>query len=85
MPLGRRFRALKLWFVLRSYGVERLRAMLREHIAWTAELAGWIEAAPDFELTTPPALALLTFRYRPRRDRPTRPRSIASMSASSTR
>ena len=39
VPLGRRFRALKLWFVLRSYGVARLRAMLRDHIAWTAELA----------------------------------------------
>ena len=65
VPLGRRFRALKLWFVLRSYGVERLQAMLRDHIAWTAELAGWIAAAPDFELTTPPRLALLTFRYRP--------------------
>jgi aromatic-L-amino-acid decarboxylase len=65
VPLGRRFRALKLWFVLRSYGAERLKAMLREHIAWTAELAGWIDAAPDFELTSPPARALLTFRYRP--------------------
>ena len=39
VPLGRRFRALKLWFVLRSYGVARLQAMLRAHIAWTAELA----------------------------------------------
>ncbi len=39
VPLGRRFRALKLWFVIRSYGVERLQAMLRDHIAWTAELA----------------------------------------------
>jgi len=65
VPLGRRFRALKLWFVIRSYGVERLRAMLREHIAWTAELAGWIGAEPDFELTSPPSLALLSFRYRP--------------------
>jgi len=65
VPLGRRFRALKLWFVLRSYGVERLRAMLRDHIAWTGELAEWIRAAPDFELTSPPSLALLTFRYRP--------------------
>ncbi len=65
VPLGRRFRALKLWFVLRSYGAERLRAMLRDHIAWTAELARWIEAAPDFELVTAPRLALLTFRYRP--------------------
>jgi aromatic-L-amino-acid/L-tryptophan decarboxylase len=66
VPLGRRFRALKLWFVLRSYGVERLQAMLRNHIAWTAELAERIAAEPDFELVTPQRLALLTFRYRPR-------------------
>lgn len=65
VPLGRRFRALKLWFVLRSYGVARLREMIRAHIAWTAELANWIRAAPDFELTTGPSLALLTFRYTP--------------------
>ena len=65
VPLGRRFRALKLWFVIRSYGVERLQAMLRDHIAWTADLAETIRAEPDFELTTPPKLALLTFRYRP--------------------
>jgi aromatic-L-amino-acid decarboxylase len=66
VPLGRRFRALKLWFVLRSYGARRLQAMLRDHIAWTAELAESIGAEPDFELVTPPRLALLTFRYRPR-------------------
>jgi aromatic-L-amino-acid decarboxylase len=65
VPLGRRFRALKLWFVIRSYGVEQLQAMLREHIAWTAELADWIRAEPDFELTSPPSLALLSFRFRP--------------------
>jgi aromatic-L-amino-acid decarboxylase len=65
VPLGRRFRALKLWFVIRAYGVERLKAMLREHIAWTAELARQIDAEPDFQLTTPASLALLTFRYRP--------------------
>ena len=65
VPLGRRFRALKLWFVIRSYGVQRMQAMLREHIAWTAELAEWITAEPDFELTSPPSLALLSFRYRP--------------------
>jgi aromatic-L-amino-acid/L-tryptophan decarboxylase len=65
VPLGRRFRALKLWFVIRSYGVERLRAMLRDHIAWTVDLAEMIRAEPDFELVTPPKLALLTFRYRP--------------------
>jgi aromatic-L-amino-acid decarboxylase len=46
--------------------VARLQAMLRAHIAWTAELAEGIAAEPDFELITPPRLALLTFRYRPR-------------------
>ena len=65
IPLGRRFRALKLWFTLRAYGLEALRGMIRRHIAWTAELAGWIDTAPDFELTTPPSLALLTFRHVP--------------------
>jgi aromatic-L-amino-acid decarboxylase len=65
VPLGRRFRALKLWFVIRSYGALRLQAMLRDHIAWTADLASWIDGEPDFELTSPPSLALLSFRYRP--------------------
>jgi aromatic-L-amino-acid/L-tryptophan decarboxylase len=72
IPLGRRFRALKLWFVLRSYGVEGLQAMLRRHIDLAAELASWIEADPAFELTSKPSLALLSFRYRPKgRDEPT--------------
>jgi aromatic-L-amino-acid decarboxylase len=65
VPLGRRFRALKLWFVIRAYGVEKLQAMLREHIALAQELASQIDAEPDFELTTPASLALLTFRYHP--------------------
>jgi aromatic-L-amino-acid/L-tryptophan decarboxylase len=65
VPLGRRFRALKLWFVIRAYGIEKLQVMLREHIALAKELASRIEAEPDFELTTPASLALLTFRYRP--------------------
>jgi len=65
VPLGRRFRALKLWFVIRAYGVEGLQAMLRNHIAWTAELAGEIDAHPDFELVTRPVLSLFSFRYAP--------------------
>lgn len=65
VPLGRRFRALKLWFVIRAYGVQHLQTMLRKHIAWAAELARQIDAEPDFELTSPANLALLTFRYRP--------------------
>ncbi len=66
IPLGRRFRALKLWFVIRSYGVAGLQAMLRRHIALADELASWIAEAPDFELTSNPSLALLSFRYHPR-------------------
>ncbi len=65
IPLGRRFRALKLWLVIRSYGLEGLQAMLRRHIALTDELASWIAAEPSFELTSKPSLALLSFRYRP--------------------
>ncbi len=65
IPLGRRFRALKLWFTLRTYGLEALRAMLRNHITWTKELAEWIAAEPGFELVTSPSLALLTFRHVP--------------------
>jgi aromatic-L-amino-acid decarboxylase len=65
IPLGRRFRALKLWFVLRSYGVEGLRAAIQAHIDMAHALARQIDAAPDFELLVPPVLSLLCFRYRP--------------------
>lgn len=65
VPLGRRFRALKLWFVLRAYGAEALRQMVRDHIAWAHELAAIIAAAPDFEIVTSPILSLFTFRYAP--------------------
>jgi aromatic-L-amino-acid decarboxylase len=65
IPLGRRFRALKLWFVLRNFGVEGLRARLRQHIAWAEEFAGWIAAAPDFELLAPVTVATVCFRLRP--------------------
>ena len=65
VPLGRRFRALKLWFVMRSYGAEGLRTKLRHHIALAKNLRNWIVAEPDFELTSPLNLTLLTFRHRP--------------------
>jgi len=64
--LGRRMRSLKLWFVIRSYGVEGLRAMIRDHIAWAGVLVKAIKAEPDFELVTGPNLSLLTFRYTPK-------------------
>jgi aromatic-L-amino-acid decarboxylase len=52
VPLGRRFRALKLWFVIRAYGVEHLREAIRAHVALAGEIASWIDAHPDFELVT---------------------------------
>ena len=65
IPLGRRFRALKLWFVIRSYGVNQLQEKIREHI----RLARWIEQQimthPDFEIMAPVPLSLVCFRYNP--------------------
>jgi len=65
IPLGRRFRALKLWAVIRSYGTERLREMVREHIRIAKTLAGWIEAEPGFELMAPVTMNTVCFRYCP--------------------
>ncbi|HEX2219775.1 MAG TPA: pyridoxal-dependent decarboxylase, partial [Gemmatimonadales bacterium] len=65
IQLGRRFRALKLWFVIRSYGVEGLRAVIRRHVALARELASWIDAVPDFERVAPVPFGLVCFRYRP--------------------
>ncbi|MEM8950555.1 MAG: pyridoxal-dependent decarboxylase [Pseudomonadota bacterium] len=65
IPLGRRFRALKLWFVIRSYGVDALCDIIRNHVRMAEDLARKIKAHPDFELTTKPSLSLLTFRYAP--------------------
>ncbi len=65
IPLGRRFRALKLWFVLRAYGLEGLRTRIRCHIDMARGLARKIAGEPDFELLAEPRLALLCFRYRP--------------------
>jgi aromatic-L-amino-acid/L-tryptophan decarboxylase len=64
VPLGRRFRALKLWFVIRHYGAEGLRQHLRQHIALARELAEWMEADPRFEVVVPPSLNLVCFRLR---------------------
>jgi aromatic-L-amino-acid/L-tryptophan decarboxylase len=61
VPLGRRFRALKLWFTLRTYGLEGLRRRIRDHVAWSAELAEALAAMPGVLVTTPPSLSLFTF------------------------
>ena len=65
IPLGRRFRALKLWFVLRSYGAEALRTLLRSHIALGHELASWVDAEPHWERLAPAPLGLVCLRHVP--------------------
>lgn len=65
VPLGRRFRALKLWFLIRAYGLDGLRQMIRNHVTWAQELAEQIRALPDFEIVTEPVLSLFTFRFAP--------------------
>jgi len=62
IPLGRRFRALKLWFVIRSYGVEGLQEILRKHIRLAREFRGWVEAHPRFEVMAPTPFSLVCFR-----------------------
>jgi aromatic-L-amino-acid decarboxylase len=64
VPLGRRFRALKLWFVLRHYGLEGLRHHLREHVRIAQGLAERVTRHPDFELAAPVPLNLVCFRHR---------------------
>ncbi|RMG36569.1 MAG: aminotransferase class I/II-fold pyridoxal phosphate-dependent enzyme, partial [Methanobacteriota archaeon] len=65
IQLGRRFRALKLWFVLRSYGIEGLQQKLRHHLHLADQFARWVEAHPDYELLAPHPLSLICFRLNP--------------------
>ncbi|MFZ1700122.1 MAG: pyridoxal-dependent decarboxylase [Pyrinomonadaceae bacterium] len=65
IQLGRRFRALKLWFVIRYFGVEGLQARLREHCRLARLFASWVEESPDFELMAPVPFALVCFRASP--------------------
>jgi aromatic-L-amino-acid decarboxylase len=62
VPLGRRFRALKLWFLIRHYGLEGLRERLRGHVRMAADMARLIAADPRFEIVTAPVLSLFSFR-----------------------
>jgi aromatic-L-amino-acid decarboxylase len=64
VPLGRRFRALKLWFVLRSFGASGLRAHIRKHVELARGFAQHIEADQRFELAAPPRFGLVCFRVR---------------------
>jgi aromatic-L-amino-acid decarboxylase len=65
LQLGRRFRALKLWFALRTYGVTGIQQRLRGHIALAQELGGWIAAEPGWEVSAPHPLSVVCFRRVP--------------------
>lgn len=66
IPLGRRFRALKLWFLMRAYGLEGLRSRIRNHVKWVQELEVKIASHPDFVIATHSRLSLFTFQYAPK-------------------
>lgn len=65
VQLGRRFRALKLWMIIRAFGVDGLAERLREHCALAREFAGWVEASDDWQLMAPVPFSLVCFRYTP--------------------
>ncbi len=65
IPLGRRFRALKLWFVIRTYGLSGLQEKIREHLAFADWLKNRIAEHPSFELMAPVVLNLICFRWKP--------------------
>jgi aromatic-L-amino-acid/L-tryptophan decarboxylase len=69
IPLGRRFRALKLWFVIRHYGVEGLQHHIRRHVELAQHFAGWVKQDERFELAAPAPLNLVCFRLRSGDDR----------------
>jgi aromatic-L-amino-acid decarboxylase len=63
--LGRRFRAIKLWFVMRYFGVEGLAARICEHIAMARDFAEWVDLSPDFERLAPAPFSVVCFRAHP--------------------
>jgi aromatic-L-amino-acid decarboxylase len=65
LQLGRRFRALKLWFVIRSFGVNGLRRKVAAHIRWAETFADWVEREEGFEILAPYPLATVCFRLKP--------------------
>jgi aromatic-L-amino-acid decarboxylase len=64
VPLGRRFRALKLWFVIRHYGIEGLRYHVRQHVDLAQQFARWVQESDVFELAAPAPLNLVCFRHK---------------------
>ena len=70
IPPGRRFRALKIWFLIRSYGLDGLKERLRDHVLWASEICELVREMDGFEIVTEPILSLFTFRCPWRRRRP---------------
>ena len=64
IPLGRRFRALKLWFIMRAFGREGLAAIIKDQCAMAREFAEWVQADDRFELMAPVPFSLVCFRLR---------------------
>ena len=65
VSLGRLFRALKIWFLLRAYGLEGFRNMIRNPVRWSEKLATPLTAATDFRVITDPMLSLISFQHEP--------------------
>ena len=65
LQLGRRFRALKLWFAIRTYGVRGFQEHLRRHIALAQEFAAWVAAEPEWEISAPHPLSVVCYRIVP--------------------
>ena len=65
VQLGRRFRALKLWMVIRAFGSDGLAARLRQQMAMAHEFASWVDAEPEWERVAPVPFSLVCFRYAP--------------------
>ncbi|MBP7146379.1 MAG: amino acid decarboxylase [Acidobacteria bacterium] len=65
VQLGRRFRALKLWMMIRYFGADGMAAQIREHVRMARELAAWVEAAPGWELLAPVPFATVCLRFHP--------------------
>jgi aromatic-L-amino-acid decarboxylase len=65
VQLGRRFRALKLWWVLRCFGLEGVQERIRRHVAMAQSFADWVDASPDFERVAPTPFSVVCFRARP--------------------
>ncbi|MCC6169999.1 MAG: aspartate aminotransferase family protein [Caldilineaceae bacterium] len=64
VSLGRRFRSLKLWFVIRHYGVEGLQTLIRKHVTLARDFTRWVEEDPDFELAASTTFSLVCFRHK---------------------